>query len=255
MISTYHRYHNIKGSTWPEFTSIDSLEDFDDTIKKELIDRWQYIHALHFADLYVKSKNFDYVNFAHGGDSNFLIRLQIEQAIKFKPDYVLVGATSYDRIEVPLKEFDYKKLIRNYNHMEEDHIAGVDNNILDKVDQSYNLTIYPGFYNTLTENQKFAIKNYTVEIFNKDIQKTKDYLIIQNGLDLLKKHNIPYIFIPGPLKEMDWSDYNIWPNDKDTPWDYTKNNKDWHRLPNHNPAHIHKQLVKTFYNLTEDWRN
>ena len=55
-----------------------------------------------FLDLYAKEKNFNHVSLGRSGATNFLIRLQIEEAISQDADYVIIGATSSDRIDFPL---------------------------------------------------------------------------------------------------------------------------------------------------------
>jgi catalase (peroxidase I) len=86
MTSSFHKYQSIKRSSWPEYLNVDLLDDFS-SLKKEIVDDYNYKHNLHFVDLYAILKNFKYINLAHGASSNFLIRIQIDQAIKFKPDF------------------------------------------------------------------------------------------------------------------------------------------------------------------------
>jgi hypothetical protein len=260
MTSSYNKYHLIKGSSWPEYADVEFLDD-SNIIKKEIVNIWQYEHRLHFTDLYIKSKNFDYINLAYGGTSNFLIRMQIDQAIKFKSDYIIVSATSSDRFEIPLAEFKYSRLIRNYdNSNTEEHIAGVDNKILSPIDNNYNLTIFPSFKNQLDVidigvDRKTAIKYYLNFLSNNNMNDTKHYYIIQGGLDLLERLKIPYVFLPGPLKHFDWSEYSCWPDNSPQPWDYVTDKNIYFNTGNHLPGNIHRELSKTLASITPDWSN
>ena len=255
MTSSYNTYHMIKGSFWPEYADVEFLDDLD-IIKKEIERNWQYKHCLHFTDLYIKSKNFDYINLAYGGASNFLIRMQIDQAIKFKSDYVIVSATSSDRIEIPLTKFKYSRLIRNYdNHSIEEHIAGVDNKILSPIDNNYNLIVWPGFERQLDLDRKTAVKYYLNFLSNNNMDNTKNYYIIQSGLDLLERLKIPYVFLPGPLKHFDWGGYSCWPDNSLQPWDYVLDKNIYFSTGNHLPGNIHRELTKTLESITPNWSN
>lgn len=55
-----------------------------------------------FLERYCQQKNFEHVSLAKSGSTNFCIRLQIDEAIKQSADYIVIGATSSDRIDIPL---------------------------------------------------------------------------------------------------------------------------------------------------------
>ena len=255
MTSSYHLYQEIKGQSWPDYSEVEYLTDGD--LKTELFDQYHYEHKLHFVDLYIQDKNFNYINLAYGGASNFLIRLQIEQAIQFKPDYVIISATSADRFEIPLQKFEFNKLIRNYdNNQSERHITGSDNNILASSSNKKNLIIWPTMEesHTLSLDKATAIKYYLNFLNDQSLNEIKHYYIIQSGLMMLETLNIPYIFLPGPLKHLDWSRFSCWPTDKPQPWDYNISNI---RFPtgNHLPSSVHREMVKTLNSITIDWHN
>lgn len=56
----------------------------------------------HFTEILAKKLGWELINFARGGCSNQTIRLQIDEVIKYKPDFVIVGTTSPDRFEFPI---------------------------------------------------------------------------------------------------------------------------------------------------------
>lgn len=56
-----------------------------------------------FGEILAKQNNWDLVSLARGGCSNFAIALQVDTAIKLNVDFIIVGATGADRIELPIK--------------------------------------------------------------------------------------------------------------------------------------------------------
>ena len=60
-----------------------------------------------FLDLYAQEKKFNHISLARVGATNYVIRLQIDRAIKDRADYVVVGATSSDRMDVIITDDDF----------------------------------------------------------------------------------------------------------------------------------------------------
>ena len=56
----------------------------------------------HFSEIFAREMGYDLMGYARGGMSNGGIALQIEQAIRDKPDLILFGTTVIDRIEVSM---------------------------------------------------------------------------------------------------------------------------------------------------------
>lgn len=73
----------------------------------------------------------------------------------------------------------------------------------------------------------------------------KSLYYMQSGLSTLEKANIPYVFLPGPLKLGNWSDYNIVWTDQQ-PWDTTPMNMS---VMNHNTADAHETYYKILCGL------
>lgn len=104
--------------------------------------------------------------------------------------------------------------------------------------------------NVSKHNESLAYKMYLTELYDSDAKQINDYYILQSGLNLLEKHDIPYVFIPNLMKELDWKDYNIvWPQDKEQPWEKAFVNNTW----NHVAFEDHKDLYNTLAELTENW--
>lgn len=67
-------------------------------------------HDKHFTEILSRKLGWEVITFARGACSNQTIRLQIDEIIKYKPDLVIVGTTTPDRFEYPIKH----KSIENY---------------------------------------------------------------------------------------------------------------------------------------------
>jgi hypothetical protein len=224
MTSSYHKYNEFKGLSWPQnFFEVD-LDQLDDCIKKEA-ESFGYRHYISFVDFLVEGKGFDYTNLALRGASNFMIRMQIDQAIKSKADYVIIGSTSPDRVDVPVQGHRYGPVLT-----------------------------WPPYKEQLEEDsgRKKAIENYVKYISDDAVDSLKSYYMLQGGLDRLEKLGIPYIFLTGPMKDCDWTGYNTWPTEKKQPWDYLGVS---HKEDNHLDVDIQQEMAVTLKNITKNWSN
>lgn len=228
LTSSYNRYHDLKGSSWPNFFDF-KFDHLNDELKKE-ITGWNYDHNVSFIDMLITDRRLEYKNLAFGGASNFMIRLQIDRAIKLNPDYIIVGATSTERIEVPMPELDI------------DHML-----------------TWPAYQKEIEQdlNRKKAIEYYLRFLSDDKVTELKSYYIIKSGLDQIEKLGIPYVFLqgPSPMKDQDWSSYNVWPINEKQPWDFVNDKRIDFSRGNHLPIDIHKQMAKTLDKLTKNWSN
>jgi hypothetical protein len=213
MTSSYPQYKLNSGSDWPEFPVTEKEWNEVPIIYKEemIASGYAPTHCPSFLNLYCKEKGFKEINLAVGGSSNLKIRQQIDQAIKLKPDYIIIEATDWSR---------------------QDFIEISDPN-------------------DVTLEMSFAYKFFLTEMYNDDAKKISDYYILQSGLILLEKLNIPYVFIPGPMKKLDWEFCNIlWPDDVISPW--FRANAD-PNLCNHVVFNDHVDLCKELIKITKQW--
>lgn len=242
MTTSYFEYITFRGSDWPLYTA----EHLPEPILNELHRiAPEYYHNQNFVDFFIMEKKFNYVNLANPGSSNFKIRLQIEHALKFNPDYMIIAASGPDRVDLNFKYFDYKLLTRNYDTRRP--------NILTNIQSKFNLLMENCPTNSEDTNSKNeALKQYYAMLYNAEQLETVSYFYLQSGLDLLEKRNIPYVFIPGPMKDMDWSDRSIvWPKLKYSPWD-THLGRDDKKL-NHNPYAAQLDYLETLNRITNHW--
>jgi hypothetical protein len=235
MTSSYPLWQQMKGADWPNYPAVNNLSKID--LPKFLLDELEhkgYKHNYSFLDQFVKEKNFDFINLARGGASNFFIRIQIDQAINENADYVIVGASQPERFEIPVetlkienfREFNSKKYIMSTQ--------------IDEIIDS------------LPADLVSAIKYYKTFIQTHDIDEIKSYYILRDGLNQLEKKKIPYVFIPGPLQQQDWSQHNIvWPKDEYQPWDIQHGVDNRY---NHNNALSHDDYFKTLFRITTHWK-
>jgi hypothetical protein len=237
MTSSYVIWNRMRGADWPDYPVVNDIkktnlpEFFIDELKSRA-----YEHNVSFLDRYAKEKNFDYINLAQGGASNFFIRLQINQAIDRKADYIIIGASAPDRFEIPAPSIDISEDTREFNSKK----------YIVSTQLTHNLNFMPAELIS-------AIKYYTTYIQDNDIDITKSYFLLRDGLNQLEKKKIPYVFIPGPLKDQDWSEnYIVWPKDEYQPWDTQHG---IYASGNHNNAQSHDDYFTTLLNITHDWKN
>jgi hypothetical protein len=98
----------------------------------------------------------------------------------------------------------------------------------------------------LDQEDKNLCKYYYL---NQDVERDilKSYYFMCGGLDQLEKAKIPYVFLPGPMKHMDWSQYNVvWPSTYMQPWDLQPMHTN---IANHIPTQDHLNFYKTLTSL------
>lgn len=234
MTSSFKMWECLRGSDWPDYPLVDDINTID--LPRFLINELEirgYKHNYSFIDSYANGKNFECIQLSQGGTSNFFIKLQIQQAIDNCADYVIIGATAPERFEIPFDSQDTEH-IQNFNSKK--YIISTQFN--DKI-------------NLLSTEIISAVKHYKTYIQDLDIESIKSYCMLQDGLRQLEKKNIPYVFIPGPLKNQDWTQNHIvWPNDKYQPWD-RQHGEDIRG--NHNNKLSHAEYLQTLFDITQEW--
>jgi len=160
---------------------------------------------------------FKVISLARGASTNFLIRLQIEEIIKYEPDLVIVGTTSMDRIEVPIptvlgddpyNRVNYEKLfigdINHYDHrdMSTDLIGKHDPKLISQsLSTLVNREVVAPSKDLLNETQLRAIEDYFMFLYDPNYKRMIDSFTIADGLRLLEKNNIKYYVLNHMLEE------------------------------------------------------
>ena len=183
-----------------------------------------------FSELLAKKLNWELHNFARQGCSNGGIRIQIDEAIKIKADFVIVTPTSYDRMEIPnftKKKFSFSEFLKffkkdhgairdmllpdnnsSYSSFKSyDKDAGLNN--INYGNNDSNLIVetmhslaenWPHNYRRLfqvPEEVQQALSMYIIHIYDASWKKQCDQWIIRDGLVQLRANQIPFIVNPG----------------------------------------------------------
>lgn len=154
----------------------------------------------HFTDLLAEKLNCELVTFARSAASNEVIRLQIDEIIKFKPDLIIIDSTTPDRIEVPIyenKEFDKDKGIynmdyRNYSNNKSSIHSGFIVNRPSLLTNTLSNHIKSGL---LDKEKEKSIYRFIGSLYDERWEAMKDSWVLAEGLRKLDDLNIDYYFI------------------------------------------------------------
>jgi hypothetical protein len=138
----------------------------------------------HWSELIASAFNAELHNFAVGGVSNFVIRLQIDEVLKLNPDIVIISPTYPDRIEVPF----------NINNPENKNVTLSSIVNYQKFDK--NQTIKTSAIWDLEGNGYPAVKDYVTYFYLSEVKKKIDQWIIRDGIQQLKLKGIPILLHP-----------------------------------------------------------
>lgn len=198
-------------------------------------------YGKHFTEILGDRLKCDVVTFAKGGVSNQTIRLQIEEIIKENPDHVIIGATTPDRLEIPIPDLK----VKNYHDKWEEKNYHPFNSIYNI---KYNDTLnnqsqnHPGFrlyeptmisetisniitnkkdYSLITKRKKEALIQYFDYLYDHEWKMQQDSWILCDGLYKLEKRGITFDIIIFNLHLHyfeDFKDSIIGPEDDLNPW-------------------------------------
>lgn len=219
-----------------------------------------------FVELYCEQHNFQHTSLARSGSTNFLIRLQIDYAIEHGADYVVVGATSSDRIDFTIEsdaaEFQSPNLqdivYTGYYSQSEHNVPQykpwvISDSISNWADSAGKKPHGNHNRSNVSREKISAIKQYVANLHHNGVASKKDYYIVSDGLRKLQSLNIPFVFIPGPLHRFDWGFIGsaLW-TDVD-PWSCPHGI--CHDSINHNPQSAHDLFLNSLNMLTTSWTN
>jgi len=200
-----------------------------------------------FLQQFCERNKYEYHCIARPGATNFAIRLQIDYAIKQKPDLIVIGATSSDRINivrnpdgwrspVELKHIEYRGYqCSSEQEFDHDEVFIVSDTLANIVEAQY---IDVG------EDTKQAVQRYIADLHDMGLQYNIDGCVIRDGLRALQESGLRFIFMPGPMFWMGWNwlGDSLWPPYEKQPWDMPFGP---HNVNNHNPPEAHALFLDT----------
>jgi hypothetical protein len=168
----------------------------------------------HFTELLAKKIGWEVTNFARGGCSNQTIRLQIDEAIKLNPDYVILASTSYDRYDFPINDMttdeyygknsysSYKEYNGLYNIEYKDFPdKSAENPKFNEIEPNmFSETLNNIFNDTspkkhLNENEIKILEKWFDRFYDSAWKRQQDGWILADGVRRLQDNNINFTFI------------------------------------------------------------
>jgi hypothetical protein len=157
----------------------------------------------HFTEILAKNLGYKYRTLARAASSNSCIRMQIEQLIEERVDFVIIGTTRSDRIEYPVKNSNhsFEPFYGIYNIKYDTH---PDQSSLDKkfnMNTMFSETITNvlagnyGYQDVRDEEQRESIKRYFMDIYDHHFRELQDTWIIADGIRSLIDAKIPYVIL------------------------------------------------------------
>lgn len=178
----------------------------------------------HFSEIVAKKLNAIYACYAKFGSTNFTIRLQIEEAIKQKPDLILIGFTGESRLDISNGQYVIANGIRNIEYK----VPRIPSHIPEFYSPECITTTSMPMSEMSSDDAGF--KYYLMEIHDVEMKRHQDYFISASALDKLVKLKIPFLFTKGGLQGLYWSEWADNEVDYETacPWNFvaTSNTND-----------------------------
>ena len=163
--------------------------------------------------------DWDYKNYGRVGCDNFSIRLQVDQAIKDKADFVIINWTTacrfswnhsgkaydpkqgishldYDVDEYMTNETSHPTYPANEPVIISQSLTGMINT--QDIDISYEELIkwWPNLVTSMTKKQYEVFREYFSHMYDDDLEAHKQYYIMQSAVKALQDAHIPFIFAP-----------------------------------------------------------
>ncbi len=212
-----------------------------------------------FLQMFAEYKKLNHISLARSGATNFLIRLQIEEAIKQNADFIIIGATSSDRIDIPtaesvpcpvkLSDVDYQ----GYASASQANVSGKPTVISDSLNNwSGSLFMHSNHKRGVTADTVEAIRHYVANLHNFNLEQSRDYFVIAEGIRKLQQLGKPFVFMAGPMSWMDWSwvGSNLWRGSE--PWDIPRGTTG--DTVNHTPQVAHDEFLSRLLEITQQWK-
>jgi hypothetical protein len=133
---------------------------------------------------------------ARQGCSNGGIRIQIDEALRQRPDFVIVAPTFSDRMEIPARSLGYSKQhgLDNINYGNNPYrmISEPIGTLIENID-------HPTRYKQLDQHTESALQYYVNHLYDHKWKQQQDEWIVRDGIMQLFYFKIPFLVIAGPL--------------------------------------------------------
>lgn len=209
-------------------------------------------YGKHFTELLAKKLKYEIITFARSGCSNQAIRLQIDEIIKEKPDLVIIGTTSLDRLEFPIcdKLYENKNGLYNIDYRNFPNTSSEYEKFNVIEPKLYSLTFNDLFFGNrfnFNEYELNTLKLYFERIYDVNWKMQQDTWIISDGLRKLIDNNINFFCINNFLNGEDLSFFGdrIVYNKELNPWCYYKSD--------HNPKYWFHTNLEEQEMLFNEW--
>lgn len=186
-----------------------------------------------WSEVLAKKLDWDLVNLARQGCSNGGVRIQIEEIRRQKPDFAVISATFWDRMEIPAKAAPYDWTIPPggwdpplQQHLQDrtrkngyDREDGIDN--VNYGNNNYNMiceTIfslaenYPHPYRSgkIDKGTQTAVRHYIDCIYDNHWKKQQDEWMFREGVLQMYLDGINFLVLPNLLWPFDQTNPNQW---------------------------------------------
>ena len=207
-----------------------------------------------FLQQFASRNGYMYHCLARPGATNYAINLQVDLAIKRKPDLVIIGATSSDRMNIVVDPDNWRAPIELKHITYEGYSCSSEQEL--KTGESFIVgdtiaNLLESRYVSISEDKRNAIKSYVAELHDIGLQYHIDLCIMRDSINKLIQSKIPFVFIPGPQKPTRWIwlGNQLWPNDQLQPWDMPFGPSN---ISNHNPPQAHDMFLETLEQIAFD---
>lgn len=176
-----------------------------------------------FGQVLCETNQWQLIDLARGGCTNFAISLQVDRAIEMKADFVLLGTTTSDRLDIPFirkkqsfwekfsEKFDWSswssniddwkaytksKGLGNINFVHHRNNGSAYNKGLEDhtvISETINNFLREDLWHGETKEQKQAVKNYVTYLHDNSLKKQIDCWIISDACRRLQRANIKFL--------------------------------------------------------------
>ena len=159
----------------------------------------------HFTEIVAKRLNYSYATLARGALSNSAIRLQVDEMIHRRVDFVIFGSVPENRLEIPTNSgFDPGLGVYNINYSRTPDLSALDPGFVRDNIESDTLNNFfdeygnrnKSYLENLTDDHFDAVKHYTAYLFDPQFRQLQDLWIIESTVLAIRYANIPYLFLP-----------------------------------------------------------